>query len=76
MNLVHLIDCWRDDDEFSENDFCLIVVKEFWYDKKNFEVFWRIYLNIIFGILLSMLTSLVIWNLNNAVSTTLKYCYK
>ena len=40
------------------------------------EVFWRIYLNIIFWILLWMLTSLVIWNLNITLSTNLKYCYK
>ena len=38
-------------------------------------VFWRIYLNI-FWISLWMLTSLVIWNLNITVITTLKYCYK
>ena len=36
------------------------------------EVFWRIYLNIIFWILLGVLTSLVNWNLNITVSTTLK----
>ena len=40
------------------------------------EVFRRIYLNINFWILLWMLTSLLIWNLNTTVSTTLKYCYK
>ena len=44
--------------------------------QKILEVSWRIYLNIIFWILLWMLTTLVIWNLNITVSTTLKYCYK
>ena len=44
--------------------------------QKMLDFFWRIYLNIIFWILFSMLTSLVIWNLNTTVSTTLKYCYK
>ena len=44
--------------------------------QKVLEVFWRIYLNIIFWILLWMLTSLVIWNLNITMSTSLKYCYK
>ena len=33
MNLIQLIDCWRDDDEFSWNNFNFIVVKEFLYDK-------------------------------------------
>ena len=37
------------------------------------EVFWKIYLNIVFRILLWMLTSLRIWNLNITVSTTMKY---
>ena len=41
--------------------------------QKILEVFWRIYLNIIFWILLWMLTSLAIWNLNVTVSTTPKY---
>ena len=36
----------------------------------------RIYLNIIFRILVCILTSLVILNLNITVSTTLKYHYK
>ena len=44
--------------------------------RKMFEVFLRIYLNIIFWILLWMVTSSVIWNLNTTVSTTLKYCYQ
>ena len=44
--------------------------------QKMLELFWRIYLNISFWILLWMLTSLGIWNLNITVSTTLKYCYK
>ena len=43
---------------------------------KILEIFWRIYLSIIFWILLWMLTSLVIWNLNITVNTILKYCYK
>ena len=34
MNLTQLIDCWRADDESSWNNFCFIVVKEFWYGKK------------------------------------------
>ena len=29
-----MIDCWRDDDEFSWNNFYFIVVKEFLYRKK------------------------------------------
>ena len=32
--LIRVIDCWRDDDEFSWNNFYFIVVKEFWYGKK------------------------------------------
>ena len=44
--------------------------------QKILETFWRIYLKIIFWILSWMLSSLVIWNLNVTVSTTLKYCYK
>ena len=44
--------------------------------QKILEVFWRIDLNIIFWILLWMLTYLVILNLNITVSTTLKYCCK
>ena len=44
--------------------------------QKILEIFWRIYLNIIFWILLWILTSLVIWNSSITVSTTLKYCYK
>ena len=48
----------------SRNNFYFMFIKEFWYDKKILELFWRIYLNIIFWILLWMLTSLVIWNLN------------
>ena len=43
---------------------------------KNIRGFWRIYLSITFWILLWMLTSLMIWNLNVTVITTLKYCYK
>ena len=50
MNLTQLIDCWRADDEFSQNNFYLIVVKEFWYGKKELEVFWRIFLNIIVNV--------------------------
>ena len=38
--------------------------------------FWITYLNIIIWKLFWMLTSLVIWNLNTTLSTTLKYCYK
>ena len=33
MNLIRVIDCWRDDDEFSWNNFYFIVVKEFLYGK-------------------------------------------
>ena len=44
--------------------------------QKTLEFFWRIYLTIIFWILLWMLTSLVIWNLNITVSIILKYCCK
>ena len=40
------------------------------------ETFWKIYLKINFWILLWMLSSLVIWNLNVTVSITLKYCDK
>ena len=43
--------------------------------QKILKLFWKIYLNIIFWVLLWMLTSLVIWNSNVTVSTTLKYCY-
>ena len=34
-----MFDCWRDDDEFSWNNFHFIVVKEFLYGKKIVEVF-------------------------------------
>ena len=44
--------------------------------QKISEIFWRIHLNIIFWILLWMLASLVIWNLDVTVSTTLKCCRK
>ena len=54
--------------------FYFIVVKEFWYRKKIWEVFCVPYLNIIFWILLWTLT--FEWNLNIAVNTTLEYCYK
>ena len=42
--------------------FHFIVVKKLWYGKKyyNIRVFWRLYLNIIFWVLLWRLTSLVI----------------
>ena len=39
---LNLIYCWRADDEFSRNNFCFIVIKDFWYDKKILDVFWRI----------------------------------
>ena len=39
MNLIQLIDCWRADDEFSWNIFYFIIVKEFWYRKKNIRGF-------------------------------------
>ena len=42
----------------------------------KFFMYLFIYLLIYFWILLWVLTSLVIWNLNIAVITTLKYCYK
>ena len=32
---IRVIDCWRDDDEFSWNNFYFIVVKEFLYDKNT-----------------------------------------
>ena len=70
LDKLNSIDCWRADDEFSWNNFYFIVVKEFWYGK-----IWRIYLNIIFWILL-WISFLVIWNLNITVSTTMKYCYE
>ena len=57
MNLIYLIDYWRADDEFYRSNFYFIVVKEFWYGKK-IEFFWRIYLNIVFWILLWTLTFL------------------
>ena len=44
--------------------------------QKMLEVFWRIYLNIIFWLLLWIITSLMIWNLNITVSTALEYGYK
>ena len=44
--------------------------------QKILEAFWGIYLNIIFSMLLWMLTPLVIWHVNITVSSTLKYCYK
>ena len=34
MNLIPVIDCWRDHDEFSWDKFYFIVVKEFLYGKK------------------------------------------
>ena len=71
MNLIQFIDCWRADDEFFRNNFYFIVVNEFWYGKKILEVFGEF-----IWILFLKLTSLVIWNLNITVSTTLKYCYK
>ena len=46
MNLIELIDCWRVDDEFSWNNFNLLLQKNFDMAKK--EVFWIIYLNIVF----------------------------
>ena len=46
MNLIQLIDCWRVDDEFSWNNFNLLLQKNFDMAKK--EVFWIIYLNIVF----------------------------
>ena len=70
LDKLNSIDYWRADDEFSWNNFYFIVVKEFWYGK-----IWRIYLNIIFWILL-WISFLVIWNLNITVSTTMKYCYE
>ena len=70
LDKLNSTDCWRADDEFSWNNFYFIVVKEFWYGK-----IWRIYLNIIFWILL-WISFLVIWNLNITVSTTMKYCYQ
>ena len=33
--LIRVIDCWRDDDEFSWNNFYFIVVKEFFYGKNT-----------------------------------------
>ena len=45
-------------------------------EQKTLAVSWRIFLNIKILILLWMLTSLVIWNLNITVSTIRKYCYK
>ena len=75
---VNLI-CWRADDEFSWNNFFFYCCKRIliWQIlQKKLETFWRICLNIILWILIWMLTSLVIWNLNITVSTTLKYCFK
>ena len=74
ISLVYLIQLnySRADDEISWNNFYFIVVKEFWYDKK---VFWRIYLNIIFWILLWCDNFLEDLKFNIIVSTTLKYCY-
>ena len=37
MNLIWVIDCWRDDDEFSWNNFYFIVVNEFLCSKKILE---------------------------------------
>ena len=34
MNLILVIDYWRDVDEFSWNNFYFIVIKEFLYGKK------------------------------------------
>ena len=77
MNLIQLIDCWRADDEFSWNNFCFIVVKEFWYGKN---LIWRFFGEFIWILFFEYycegLTSLEIWNLNINVSATLKYCYK
>ena len=74
MNLIQLIDSWRADDKFSWNNFYCCKRILIW--QKILEVFCRIYLNIIFWMLLWMLTSLAIWNLNITLSTTLQYCYK
>ena len=57
-------------------DFLFYCCKRIFIWQNILEVFWRIHLNIIFWILLSMLTFLVSWILNINVSTTLKYCYK
>ena len=43
---------------------------------KNIRGFFENLFEYYFWILLWMLTSLVIWNLNITMSTTLKYCYK
>ena len=74
MNLIQLIDCWKLMANFPEILFYCCKRILIW--KKLLEIFWRLYMNIIFLILLWMLTSLVIWNLNIAVSISLKYCYK
>ena len=76
MNLIWLIDYWRADYEFSWKNVLFYCCKRIFIRQKMLEVFWRIYLNIIFWILLWMLTSLMIWNLNIIVSATLKYCYR
>ena len=70
--LINSID-WllRADDELLEIIFLLLLWKNLIW-QKILEVFWKICLNIIFWILLWMSTSLVIWNLNITVSTTLK----
>ena len=74
MNLIQLIDCWKLMANFPEILFYCCKRILIW--EKLLEVFLRLYMNIIFLILLWMLTSLVIWNLNIAVSISLRYCYK
>ena len=47
MNLILSIDFWIADDEFSWN-FILFLQNNFDMTKKTLEVFWRLYLNIVF----------------------------
>ena len=56
------IDCSRADDEFYWNNF-FYCCKRILIWQKILNDFWRLYLNIIFWILLWTLTSLVIWSL-------------
>ena len=48
------VDCWRGDDEFSWSSFLFYCFKRILIWQTILELFWRIYLNIIFWILLWM----------------------
>ena len=75
MNLIQLIDCWKANDEFSWSNFLFNCCKRILIWQKIL-VFLENLFEYYFLDIMWMLTSLVIWNLDITVSTTLKYCYK